>query len=389
MTITFESLKATNEILIPIVRESITKFGIPMIEGNLIQSQGFIIKIDDIKELEEKSKQFGATLIILNTRYFEKNQELKALDSELIDMSTFDNKDVSELACAFDVFVRLGDSNTWLKYESKTAASLYVIDAYDDDEYDDDEDADDFEDEPESEESRAITMWRTEKSLEIARCDGFGHLKNTDLRRFFIEDVAKKEGWLNYSADNCELSCGGFATTAYNCYEYAVLPEKSKALQAEGKSIAEIAKILGHTKNRIEKSLAFNVSNGLIEAIERIKKRSDSKAYNFSESDFEGTREKFNCQIFSGYCIKIEIEKPVLIFSGKKLTYAKIETKLLIASDTFNPLKIEAADVINLIDGATTTTFEVIRRDDDYNHPKFAHCYIATIQNDLDIGEIC
>jgi hypothetical protein len=283
MTITFKSLKAANEILMPIVHESVLNFGIPMIEGNLVQAQGFVIKIDDIKELEEKSKQFGATLIILNVRYYEKNQELKALDDDITDISTFDNEDVSELACAMDVFVRLGESNTWLKHEAKTAASLYLIDAYDYDYGDDDYDDDDLDDEPESEESLAISMWRTEKSLEIARIEGFGHLKNFEFRRLFIEDIAKKEGWFNYSIDNYEISCSGFATTAYNCYEYAILPEKSKALQSEGKTIAEISKLLGHTKNRIEKSLAFKVPDGLAEAITRIKNRDNESPVIFPQ----------------------------------------------------------------------------------------------------------
>ncbi len=267
MAYSFTSLKMANEAWLSIYRESLLTMGLPIIEGNLVQSQGFVIKIDDIEDLKAKAKQFGATLIILNITYYDESQELKSSSYDAVDMDTFDGEDISELPYSIDVFVRLGESNTWLNLELPSASSFFLVDVYDfneeEDEYEEDE-------APESED---LTIWRIEKSLEIAQLDGFCHLKNSDLRRHFVEDVAKKEGWYDYSLDNTMFSCISFATTAYNCYEYAILPEKTKKLHDEGKSSAEIAKLLGHTKNRIEKSLVHKISDGMLSAIELMRNR--------------------------------------------------------------------------------------------------------------------
>ena len=131
MAYSFTSLKMANEAWLSIYRESLLPMGLPIIEGNLVQSQGFVIKIDDIEDLKAKAKQFGATLIILNITYYDESQELKSSSYDAVDMDTFDGEDISELPYSIDVFVRLGESNTWLNLELPSASSFFLVDVYD------------------------------------------------------------------------------------------------------------------------------------------------------------------------------------------------------------------------------------------------------------------
>jgi hypothetical protein len=156
------------------------------------------------------------------------------------------------------IYIRIGETETWL-YIKRTTLFGALIDMYESvneyDEYDDDE--------GESEDD--IDYQRLEKFYTIvAKSKGFNLLKNRDQRRNFSKEILS-----NTDEEFDEHELGAIAVGAETFYDFGVLPIAAKKLQLDGKSEPEIAKILGHTKARIERALLIEVTDDIRKCIEQ------------------------------------------------------------------------------------------------------------------------
>ncbi|MDD2659575.1 MAG: hypothetical protein PHY54_07835 [Methylococcales bacterium] len=223
--------KAVNLLEIPIIKNCIG-----------INPQGFIINISGVDDIKN-SKQFisEGSICVFHV------QKVKESDYHG-DISRFIDQDK-----IIDIYIRLGLTNTWLHANFQTLVHLALEANFEKtDEYD--EDYDFYDDSDDDAEGNTDYERLNRLATIVAKSKGFNLLKNRDQRKMFA-----KEALNNTEQEFGDHELYGIATTAETFYEFGVLPIEAGKLQFDGKSEQEIAKILGHTKAKIEKALQCEV----------------------------------------------------------------------------------------------------------------------------------
>jgi len=194
----------------------------------------------DIPIIEGALRGSGHTFICSDFSYLEKHEALLRQKDCLgvIDIGYSDEEKGDRHIRTLAVHVRLGSSNTWLTAD----VSLPLLGEDDDD--DDDLDA---ELEPEVDSSVLTAV-----ALATARTPQFGSLKNKGQRQDFVLSILKKKEFKdvpNYYASE-------IAQRAEGVYEFGVLPEQVRGLSSQGKTVTDISKELGLTKQKVERALS-------------------------------------------------------------------------------------------------------------------------------------
>lgn len=163
-----------------------------------------------------------------------------------------------------EIYIRLGETNTWIKYKPVLLINYYLELYFKKDEEEEDYDEDYDEEEDSDYEEEVIDYDRLNKlAVIVAKSNGFNLLKNRDQRKMFANDVLSKT-----SESFSEYELFNIAATAETFYDLGILPTEAKKMHLDGKTDQEIAKSLGHTKARIEKALMCNVSDKIKKYIE-------------------------------------------------------------------------------------------------------------------------
>lgn len=165
----------------------------------------------------------------------------------------------------FDVYIRIDDTNTWLHFGGEMPIYSLIFkkieEGYDD--YDDDDGCDDGEEE-DLQHNHDYYVKLNRFATIVAKSKGFNLLKNREQRGMFAENVFKARG------EDIDGDCSFYwiGAQAETIYDLGVLPTESQKLKAEGKTEKEIAKILGHTKAKIEKALLCEVTGVIKECLD-------------------------------------------------------------------------------------------------------------------------
>ena len=210
-------------------KAKLSALGIPIIEGTLRGS--------------------GHTLICCDFSYLERHENLLSQKDciGVVDLKYSDEVNGERRIRMLAVHVRLGNSNSWLSAD----ISLPLIGAEDDDNGGDDEEL-----EPEVDSSALTTV-----ALATARTPQFGSLKNKGQRQAVVLTLLKKKQFQevpNYYASE-------IAQRAEGIYEFGVLPEQVRTLSSQGKTLTEISKELGLTKQKVEHALSVEVPDFIAE----------------------------------------------------------------------------------------------------------------------------
>jgi len=103
-------------------------------------------------------------------------------------------------------------------------------------------------------------------AMKVALGDGFGSLRSrveqTDFAKSLFEETPEEEKLQRH--DLYEI-----ATRAELFFRTGVAPTTAKNLEATGKSIAEIARSMGISKNRVESSLHTNVPANIAKLLKK------------------------------------------------------------------------------------------------------------------------
>lgn len=193
----------------------------------------------------------GAIVIYLDKPDFGAHAKLYDPNSfGVLDIHYEENPDGGERVFAgFDAYVRLGESNTWL------CVGIKPPEPEDDDNYDDDFESED----PLGPTVDAVTIERV--AAIVARSTGFGELKNKRQRRDFARPIAHHE----ISEDIGDFYVRDIAELAESFNELGIIPMKAKELKAEGKTIAEIAKLMNITKQKAERAADAEIPKYIID----------------------------------------------------------------------------------------------------------------------------
>lgn len=138
------------------------------------------------------------------------------------------------------IYIRLGNSNTWLHF----GWTIPEIDC-DEDLFDDEVDL-----EEEMEKEELVTI-----SLQVAKAPGFGSLKNKSQRLEFTQSILPKL----YPDAISDYTTREIASRSESYYEFGVLPYQVRSLSQAGKSIPVIAKELGISKQKAERALTCEI----------------------------------------------------------------------------------------------------------------------------------
>lgn len=239
-----EFLKAQQDTINNVI-DKIRALGIPVIKCNEVVANGCVIHLDDLEKID-KSLIIDGSICAYSIEIF--NDE----DSEYPDFYNGKERYVH-------TYIRLGTTETWIYVRDRTPVGVFIdfceARLNDGDEYDD-------------EEGETYSDYFNDDKINrlaciVAKATGFNLLKNRDQRKNFAKSYLKKSG---EEIDDYYL--GRIAESAANIYEIGVLPLNAQTLQSEGKTESEIAKILGHTKAKIEKSLLIEVSDEYLELLD-------------------------------------------------------------------------------------------------------------------------
>ena len=191
----------------------------------------------DIPIIEGTLRGSGHTFIYSDFSYLEKYEALLRQKDCLgiIDIGYSDEEEDDRQIRTLAIHVRLGNSNSWLSAEM----SLPLLG--------DDDDELDEEIEPEIDSSVLTAV-----ALATARTPQFGSLKNKGQRQDFVRSILKKKEF----EDVPSYYASEIAQRAEGVYEFGVLPEQVRSLSSQGKSITEISKELGLTKQKVERALS-------------------------------------------------------------------------------------------------------------------------------------
>jgi hypothetical protein len=257
--IDFENASALQTILnqhtesIDNINRAVNLLEIPIIKNCIgINPQGFIIDINSVDDIET-SKHFisEGSICVFHVQ--------KVKESDYIgDISQFVDQDK-----IIDVYIRLGLTNTWIHANFPTLIYL-ALEANFEKNDEDDEDYDLYDDGDDDSEGSTDYERLNRLATIVAKSKGFNLLKNRDQRKMFA-----KEALSNTKEEFADHELYGIAATAETFYEFGVLPIGAVKLQLDGKSEQEIAKMLGHTKAKIEKALLCEVPEIIRKNIEQ------------------------------------------------------------------------------------------------------------------------
>lgn len=217
--------------------------GIPVIKCKEVMANGFIICLENLDEIN-KSLITEKSICAYSIEIF--NDEDCGYPEIYYKKERY-----------IHTYIRLGETETWFYIKTVTLFG-FLIDMYEknlepSDEYDDGEYADD------------IDYERINRlSTIVAKNKGFNLLKNRDQRRAFSKEILS-----NTNEEFGEHELYNIAANAESFYDFGVLPIAAKKMQLDDKSVVEIAKILGHTKARIEKAILIEVPDAIRKAIEK------------------------------------------------------------------------------------------------------------------------
>ena len=141
-------------------------------------------------------------------------------------------------------YIRLRNSDTWL------CCSLETPEEDDPDEVPEDEIGYSWRRESSADESTLNTL-----AITVAKEIGFGGLKNKGERTDFSESVLSTRTELKLQRDDF----WEIADRAETYFRTGVAPTQAKSLESEGKSVAEIARVMGRSKSRVTNALETNV----------------------------------------------------------------------------------------------------------------------------------
>lgn len=224
-----------------LVKEKIEKLGIPIVFGRIGGN--------------------GGTFIVIEKADFDAYKDILGEGSIcVIDTKTVEADDGRILIDGFDAQVRLRTSNTWIcaRFENPESIEDGEIDGYD------------FGDTAPSPTIDYHAINRV--AIAIAKSDGFGGVvRNRELRFSFSQPIA-----LEAHPEWGDGMIQAAAQTAVNFWEYGVIPMRAKALKADGKSINDIAKLLGITKQRAERSIGMNDQQSMIEMMHKYESETES-----------------------------------------------------------------------------------------------------------------
>jgi len=221
----------------------------------------------------------GATVIYLDKPDFSEHVKLYAPNSfGVLDVQVEKNQDDGNMVyTGFGVYVRLGESNTWLsigiKPQNFKEKSLFDFDnaeqhhdseGRDDDDTSDDDDVyfreDDLLGSPNFYERNTAII--SDIAAQVAVADGFGAVAlRPELRKQFavkfvnprMDDFDVRDPFISE-----EQIADAVAHRARDYWEVYVIPMRARPLSEGGsKSPAHIAKALGITKNRAERAIGM------------------------------------------------------------------------------------------------------------------------------------
>ena len=149
------------------------------------------------------------------------------------------------------VYLRLDDTNTWLRCVVLEAPEAEEADLGDDDD-------------PDYASPYSLTPDRElELGLTFALKPGFGQLRNRGQREDFVAALLAKCTDAEHLAPHVHT----IVARAETCHEMGVLPTRVKALKAAGKSTPEIADALGITALKVRRAAATVVPDFLLQAL--------------------------------------------------------------------------------------------------------------------------
>lgn len=216
--------------------EQLSKLNIPRIEGLLR----------------------GGSLVFLRNPDFESHKSLYGEGAVCVlekDTTWHDNRLMLD---GFSAKVRLSScSDTWLCVGICSSEQIES----DDDDYDDDIDNE--------EDHQEITQEEKERiAVIVANSHGFRELKNREQRMAFAIPIIDKESagkeWNTYFRPEHEI-----AQMSAELHDLGITPMRAKELASEGKSAAEIGKLLGISKQKAERAINAEIPQYITDQLNR------------------------------------------------------------------------------------------------------------------------
>lgn len=211
--------------------------GIPIIYGGVFGSGHTLIALenDPIKSHEALIKTKGS-IAVLNIGREEDEDGDEIPDGQIV---------------LYQLYIRLGETNTWLysRFEIETS-----------------------EDENDDEQDDWLNPYHIDQNhidflaVTAARDEVFGSLQNKRQRKEFVDNLISKH--LDLS-ENIHYKSYEIAESATSIYDLGVFPKKVKDLKNKEKTVQEISKELGITKAKAEKALLVITPDYIEEILNR------------------------------------------------------------------------------------------------------------------------
>lgn len=234
-----------------IVTQFEVELGIPWVRGRF-RGLGAVVVHLDKPDFSEHTKLYDPNSFGVLDVHTEKNQF---------------NGDV--LYAGFDAYIRLGESNTWLCIGIKPPSpenEQGILDFSDETAELHNEEIT-FHDETEGRLSKENDETLADIAARIAVADGFGAVAmRIEPRRDFSKKFVDKhfEEFIDldpFIRKNTIYEWAG--DIARNYWEFVVIPMRAQKLEQAGKSIPQIAKELGITKQRAERAVEMDIESGI------------------------------------------------------------------------------------------------------------------------------
>jgi hypothetical protein len=214
-----------HETLVEKVDEFKTKLaslGIPLIDGSLDGQGHTLVTCNLLDGVHDTLINQPNSIGVVDVAYWDDDLERKSMRSAVF-------------------YIRLGLSSTWLCMNFTLPLP------------------DDLEEDYVDEEGELYEELDTETvdklGLLVAQSVGFGALKNKKQRQDFVENFLTKPE----HAEVPDYHAGTISARAESLYDFGVLPKKARKLTADGKSLSEVAKLLGISKLKAERALSVEI----------------------------------------------------------------------------------------------------------------------------------
>jgi len=223
------------------VYQFIDSLDIPKIACKSLDDNGFIVNVGQIDNID-KSVITDNSICVYYTDTLDDDEDHPDLIKKLVGETRIIN-----------VYLRLGNSNTWIYSRNETLIGDMVNDY--ENQVDDEKPDYHF---PVIDQQKINSL-----STIVAKAKGFSLLKNKEQRKMFASEVLESSGkeFEPFEMDH-------IVTTSLTFYEFGILPIEAKKLSDEGNSISKIAKLLAHTNTKIEKALLCKVPATIRQCIE-------------------------------------------------------------------------------------------------------------------------